>query len=114
MTAKDFRRMALALPETEERSHMNHPDFRVCGKIFATLGYPDKSRGMVKLPPEHQHYFSKDYPAAFVPVKGVWGRRGATSVHLKSADKEALRKAIQAAWRYTAPRRLVKQFQEES
>ena len=44
MTAKDFRRLALALPETEERSHMERPDFRVCGKIFATLGYPDKSQ----------------------------------------------------------------------
>jgi hypothetical protein len=106
MTANDFRKIALALPETEERSHMSHPDFRVAGKIFATLGYPDLSRGMVKLPPEQQHYFSKDYPEAFVPVKGVWGRRGATSVHLKAAKKEILRKAIEAAWRNTAPKRL--------
>lgn len=108
MTAKDFRKLALALPETEEHSHMNHPDFRVGGKIFATLGYPDKTRGMVKLSPEDQHYFSKDYPDAFVPVKGAWGRRGATSVVLKAAKKEPLRKAIQAAWRNTAPKRLVK------
>jgi hypothetical protein len=107
MTANDFRKLALALPETEERSHMNHPDFRVAGKIFATLGYPDKSRAMVKLPPEQQHYLSKDYPEAFVPVKGVWGRRGATSVYLKTADKEIVRKAIEAAWRNAAPRRLV-------
>ena len=111
MTANDFRKMALALPETEERSHMNHPDFRVAGKIFATLGYPDKTRGMVKLPPEQQHYLSKDYPDAFVPVKGVWGRRGATHVILKAASKETLRKAIHAAWRNTAPKRL--QEQEE-
>lgn len=109
MTAKDFRQIALSLPETEEQSHMNHPDFRVAGKIFATLGYPDKTRGMVKLSPEEQHYFSKDYPDAFVPVKGVWGRRGATSVHLKAAKKEPLRQAIQAAWRNTAPKRLLKQ-----
>ena len=107
MTANDFRRLALSFPETEERAHMNHPDFRVCGKIFATLGYPDKSRGMVKLSPEQQHYFSKDHPDAFVPVKGAWGRRGATSVHLKAADQETLRKAIEAAWRNTAPKRLV-------
>lgn len=106
MTANDFRKMALALPETEERSHMNHPDFRVAGKIFATLGYPDKTRGMVKLPPEQQHYLSKDYPDAFVPVKGVWGRRGATHVILKAASKETLRKAIHAAWQDTAPKRL--------
>jgi hypothetical protein len=108
MTAKDFRQLALALPQTEERVHMNHPDFRVAGKIFATLGYPDKSHGMVKLSPEDQHYFSKDYPEAFVPVKGAWGRLGATSVHLKAAKKETLRKPIQAAWSNTAPKRLLK------
>ncbi|MBZ5681463.1 MAG: MmcQ/YjbR family DNA-binding protein [Acidobacteriia bacterium] len=108
MTANDFRRLALSFPETEERAHMSHPDFRVGGKIFATLGYPDKSHGMVKLPPEQQHYFSKDYPDVFVPVKGVWGRRGATSVQLKAADKETLRKAIEAAWRDTAPKRLLR------
>jgi hypothetical protein len=107
MTAKDFRKLALELPDAEEHSHMNHPDFRVGGKTFATLGYPDKTRGMVKLSPEEQHYFSKEYPDAFVPVKGVWGRKGATSVHLKLAKKDVLRKAIQAAWRNTAPRRLV-------
>jgi hypothetical protein len=108
MTSAAFRKIALALPETEERSHMDHPDFRVAGKIFATLGYPDKSRGMVKLSPEDQHYFSKDYPDAFTPVKGVWGRRGATSVNLKAATKEALEKAVRAAWRNTAPKRLLK------
>jgi len=113
MTANDFRKLALALPETEERAHMNHPDFRVAGKIFATLGYPDKSRGMVKLSPEDQHYFSKDHPDAFIPVKGVWGRRGATSVHLKAADKPTLRKAIQSAWRNTAPKRLAEKFSEK-
>jgi len=93
---------------------MNHPDFRVGGKIFATLGYPDKSRAMVKLSPEQQHYFSKDYPDVFVPVKGAWGRRGATTVHLKAADKETLRNAIRSAWRNTAPKRLVEQFPEKT
>jgi hypothetical protein len=107
MTAKDFRQIALSLPETEERAHMNHPDFRVAGKIFATLGYPDKTCGMVKLSPEEQHYFSKDHPEAFTPVNGAWGRKGATRVHLKAAKKEALRRAIQAAWRNTAPKRLL-------
>jgi hypothetical protein len=108
MTANDFRKLVLALPETEERQHMNHPDFRVAGKIFATLGYPDKTRGMVKLSPEDQHNFSKDHPEAFLPVKGVWGKRGATSVILKVAKKDVLAKAIQAAWRNTAPKRLLK------
>lgn len=108
MTANEFRKFALSHPETEERQHMDHPDFRVAGKIFATLGFPDKTRGMVKLSPEDQHYFSKDYPDTFVPVKGTWGRRGATSVYLKSAKKDVLAKAIEAAWRKTAPKRLVR------
>ena len=108
MTPATFRKIALSLPETEERQHMSHPDFRIAGKIFATLGYPDKTRGMVKLSPEEQHYFSKDYPDVFIPVKGTWGRRGATSVQLKAANKDFLAKAIQAAWRNTAPKRLVK------
>ncbi len=109
MTANDFRKLALALPETEERAHMNHPDFRVAGKIFATLGYPDKSCGMVKLSPEDQHYFSQDHPDAFIPVQGAWGRRGATSVHLKAAKKGTLAKAMEAAWSNTAPKRLQKE-----
>ncbi|HET6179526.1 MAG TPA: MmcQ/YjbR family DNA-binding protein [Candidatus Sulfotelmatobacter sp.] len=108
MTPNNFRKLALSLPETEERAHMSHPDFRVAGKIFATLGYPDKTRGMVKLSPEDQHYFSKDHPEVFIPVKGTWGRRGATSVQLKAAKKEVLSQAIQAAWRNTAPKRLLR------
>jgi hypothetical protein len=107
MTPAAFRKLALSLPETEERSHMNHPDFRVAGKVFATLGYPDKTCGMVKLSPEDQHYFSKDHRDIFIPLKGTWGRRGATTVHLKAATKDALAKAIQAAWRNTAPKRLL-------
>jgi hypothetical protein len=106
VTANDFRKIALSLPKTEERAHMSHPDFRVGGKIFATLGYPDKTRGMVKLSPEDQHYFSKDHPDAFIPVKGTWGRRGDTSVYLKATKKDVLHRAIKAAWRNTAPRRL--------
>jgi hypothetical protein len=69
---------------------------------------------MVKLTPEQQHYFSKDYPEVFVPVKGAWGRRGATSVDLKTVGKEALRRALSAAWRNTAPKRLAEQFPEDA
>ena len=54
MTPNDFRKLALSLPETEERAHMKHPDFRVAGKIFATLGYPNKTRAMVKVTPVEQ------------------------------------------------------------
>jgi hypothetical protein len=61
---------------------------------------------MVKLTPEQQHYFSKDEPKVFEPVNGAWGRRGATRVYLKSANKNTLTKAIEAAWRNTAPKRI--------
>jgi hypothetical protein len=108
MTPAAFRKLALSLPETEERQHMNHPDFRVAGKIFATLGYPDRTHGMVKLSPEDQHNFCKDFPEAFIPVKGTWGRRGATSVCLKTVNKDAVGRAIQAAWRFNVPKRLLK------
>jgi hypothetical protein len=107
MTAADFRKIALALSGTEERAHMDHPDFRVGGKIFATLGYPDQGCAMVKLSPEDQHNFSKDCPEVFVPVKGAWGRRGATFVHLELVKKDVLRKALHTAWRNTAPKRLL-------
>ncbi len=106
MTAEDFRRMALELPEATESSHMAHPDFRVGGKIFATLGYPDSNWAMVKLPPERQELLSKAEPAVFVPVKGGWGRQGATSVRLKTAKKTQVRSALQAAWGNVAPKRL--------
>jgi hypothetical protein len=107
MTANDFRRLALTLPETAENAHMDHPDFRVAGKIFATLGYPDKAHAMVKLTPEQQHYFSKDHPEIFAPVKGAWGRRGATNIILKAARKAIMEKALRTAWLNTAPKRLV-------
>ena len=105
VTSAAFRKLALSHPGTEERQHMNHPDFRASGKIFATLGYPDKTRGMVKLSPEDQHNFSKDHPDMFVPVKGAWGRRGATSVYLSAAKHAVVAKAIEAAWRNAAPKR---------
>lgn len=81
---------------------MNHPDFRVGGKIFATLGYPDKKHGMVKLPPEQQHEFTDNEPKAFVCVKGAWGRQGATSVVVPAANGRSVQKAIEIAWRYAA------------
>jgi hypothetical protein len=88
---------------------MAHPDFRVRGKIFATLGYPDQDWGMVKLPPEQQEFFSKKEPAVFVPVKGGWGRQGATQVRLKTAKKASVRSALLAAWRKVAPKSLAEQ-----
>lgn len=86
------------MPEAEERSHMAHPDFRVNGRIFCTLGYPDKNWGMVALPPEEQQEFVKEYPAVFKPANCAWGRQGATGVRLDAADEELLGRAITLAW----------------
>jgi hypothetical protein len=105
MTAQDFRRIALSLPEATENSHMDHPDFRVGGKIFATLGYPNAKCGTVKLPSEEQESFSKNYPDAFAPVKGGWGRQGATQVNLENVDPSALRRAMTAAYQNVASKR---------
>jgi hypothetical protein len=113
MTRDDFRRLALELPEAAEGAHMKHPDFRVRGKIFATL-WPGEDRGMVKLTPEQQSLFVRSQPAVFVPVKGGWGRRGATSVLLEEADEESVRRALIAAWRNTAPKRLAAEFDPEN
>ncbi len=112
MTANKFRKLALSLPETSEGAHMNHPDFRVGGKIFATLG-PDESWGMVKLSIADQAAFIRAEPTAFHPASGAWGRRGCTIVQLKAAKELAVRNALLAAWRNTAPARLVKEFDEE-
>ena len=88
MTAGDFRRIALSFPETMESAHMDHPDFRVGGRIFATLGYPDTGVGMVKLFPDQQEDFVRAEPKVFAPVKGGWGRRGSTHVRLKSREED--------------------------
>src|SRR5215471_423454 len=112
MTAAQFRRLALSLPETEERAHMGHPDFRVGGKIFATLG-PDEKWGMVKLTPHGQAELMALEPAAFHPASGAWGRRGSTIVRLRQAKALTVRHALLSAWRNTAPKRLVKQVDEE-
>jgi hypothetical protein len=85
---------------------MGHPDFRVRGKIFATLPKPDDDLGMVKLTPDQQTAFVQAEPKVFQPVKGGWGRRGATCVHLGAATAVSVRQALVAAWRNTAPKRL--------
>jgi hypothetical protein len=109
MTPADFRRLALALPEAVESAHMNHPDFRVGGKIFATLGYPEEDWGMVKLTPAQQAEYVAAEPHAFVPVKGAWGKRGCTSVDLEVATPKTVRTALRAAWRNIAPKRLTRE-----
>jgi hypothetical protein len=99
MTASKFRSLALAIPGALESSHVDHPDFRIRGKVFATLGYPDDEHGMVKLTPEQQRTFLNKAPNVFERCAGAWGKRGATSVHLLKAPVELLRAALDAASR---------------
>ncbi|HEX5490691.1 MAG TPA: MmcQ/YjbR family DNA-binding protein [Candidatus Udaeobacter sp.] len=108
MTPAKFRELALSFPEAIESAHMRHPDFRVGGKIFATLGYPDDASAMVKLSPENQKQFVRNDPGIFRPVKGAWGRQGATNINLPGARTAIVREALTAAWRKTAPKRLSK------
>jgi hypothetical protein len=112
MTADEFRSLALSLPDASEQEHMNHPDFRVCGKIFATLG-PDLTWGMVKLTTDQQALFMRTEPDVFQPCNGAWGRRGATYVRLAEAEVPSVRQALVAAWRNTAPKRLARQLDDE-
>jgi hypothetical protein len=108
MTSTEFRRLALSMPHATESAHMEHPDFRVGGKIFATLGYPDEDHGMVILPPEEQKRLVESAPATFAPAKGAWGRSGSTSVRLAAIDPSTLQRVMEIAWRKRAPKSLLK------
>lgn len=95
MTSADFRRIALAMKDATERAHMGHPDFRVNGRIFATL-HPDLKFAMVKLTPEQQREFVRR-SKAFAPENGAWGLQGCTSVRLDGVDEETLGEALTLA-----------------
>src|SRR3954469_20041645 len=103
MTAKDFRRIALGMKDAIESAHMGHPDFRVHGRIFATL-HGDRKSGMVKLTPEQQERFVGEAPASFVPEDGAWGLQGCTAVELDVGDEEVLGEAMTLPWRHTSER----------
>jgi YjbR len=104
VTAEKFRSVALSIPGASESAHMGHPDFRLGGRIFATLGYPDEKHGMIKLTPEQQRKFVKNAPEVFSPCNGVWGLREATAVHLASAKVGLIRAALDEA-RQKAPKK---------
>ena len=105
MTVSEFRRMALSMPEAVEAAHMGHPDFRVGGKIFATLGYPSAAFAAIMLTPEQQELFVRTESTTFKPVSGGWGAKGATQIVLRTAKKSAVREALRVAWSNRAPRR---------
>ncbi|HSY01980.1 MAG TPA: MmcQ/YjbR family DNA-binding protein [Acidobacteriaceae bacterium] len=112
MTPASFRKIALSLPDAKEHTHQNHPDFRVGGKIFATLGYPDAAWAMVKLYPAQQHAFVAADPKIFVPVKGAWGLKGCTNVRLKTATIAKAHEALHTAWRNTAVHAALRDLQK--
>jgi hypothetical protein len=104
MTNDEFRKMALEIPKAVEWSHMNHPDFRITGKIFASLGVPDENWGMVKLTSEQQRTFIEKAPEVFKPSSGAWGRQGYTNVYLASAKASIVSTALDAAAKNVASR----------
>jgi hypothetical protein len=101
VSTEDFRRMALGMTDAIEGAHMGHPDFRVNGRIFATL-HPDHLFGMVKLTPAQQSKLVLENPSTFVPENGAWGRSGCTGVRLDSADEDTLGEAMTLAWQNLA------------
>ena len=104
MTVADFRRIALSLPGAEEGSHMGSPDFRVGGRIFATLAAQKNGYGNLMLSPEQQNECVSEAPEIFIPIKGAWGRMGMTHVSLAAANEDLLRGALEAAWRLRSDR----------
>ena len=101
MTANQFRRIALGMSGAVEGSHMDHPDFRANGRIFATLDH-ENVRGMVKLTPEQQEEFIRNDPGTFEPASGAWGRQGCTMVRLSKADEAIVGEAMTLAWQAVA------------
>ena len=97
MTPDDFREVALSMQGAVEGAHMNHPDFRANGRIFATL-HADDEWGTVMLTPEEQKEFLILRPKMFKPSAGAWGRQGCTDVRLAAADTRTLRQAMTLAW----------------
>ena len=99
MNIHDFRRIALTLEGAEESDHMGNPDFRVGGRIFATLAAAKLGYGNIMITPEQQAAFVEEMPEVFIPVKGGWGRNGATHVRLDLANEDLLAGALRTAWK---------------
>jgi hypothetical protein len=98
MKPSDFRRIALSLEGAEEGSHMGQADFRVGGRIFATLASQKQGYGNLMLTPEQQAEFVQELPEVFLPIPGGWGRNGATHIRLAQANEDLLTGALRTAW----------------
>lgn len=103
---EDVRALALMLPEAVEGAHQGHPDFRVGGRIFATL-WTEEERVVLRLTPEQQLMAVEAEPDAYEPVPGAWGERGWTRLDLFAVEEDGLRAGLLAAWRNAAPPALV-------
>ena len=99
MNARDFRRLALSLDGAEESSHIGNPDFRVGGRIFATLSSQSQGYGNLMLRPEQQAVFVEELPDVFLPIAGGWGRMGMTHIRLAAASEDVLAGALRTAWK---------------
>jgi hypothetical protein len=99
MSPADFRRIALSFDGAEEGSHMGSADFRVGGRIFATLASQDAGYGNLMLTPEMQSALIDEYPENFLPIAGGWGRMGMTHIILAKADEHLLTSVLEMAWR---------------
>lgn len=112
--AAEFRRLALSLPTAVEAAHMGHADFRVGGRIFATLGHPSPQFAVVMLTPQDQDLLVHAHPAMFAPVAGKWGASGSTVVVLGKARVNVVATALEAAWRRRAPKHVIAEFDSRS
>jgi hypothetical protein len=99
MKIADFRRIALSLPGAEESSHMGQPDFRIGGRIFATLASAKQGYGNLMLTIEQQQAFVEEAPDVFLPIAGGWGRMGMTHIRLEAAQEDVLAGALHTAWK---------------
>jgi hypothetical protein len=99
MDAEDFRRIALSMEGAGESSHMGSPDFRVGGRIFATLASQSQGYGNLMLTPDQQAAFVGELPEVFIPIAGGWGRMGATHIRFSAASEDVLAGALHTAWK---------------
>ena len=99
MTPAEFRRIALSFPGAEEGSHMGAVDFRVGGRIFATLASQKQGYGNLQLTLEQQADFVREAPELFLPIPSAWGRMGMTHIRLAEANEDVLKGALHAAWK---------------
>ena len=107
MKPATFRRIALSLPEATEGSHFSNADFRIAGKIFATLALEHQGYGVLLLTPDQQAGMVQDAPEIFSPVPGGWGEKGATRVSLAKVPADILKSALRVAWSRKAPKHLL-------